>query len=753
MTSDPPDGRAPDADPPPGSDVRPGDPEEGRERRGESQGSERGEHPGDTQADDDQRAPGESHRTDDDHAPGEAHPADEADSDGSRPATGSADGGHARPPRTGRRRSRGRRRRGGSPEARAAGPQADGPQPGTSEPDRPQSETRQPNRPQPGRPQAGIGRESGGSPEPRKPGQRGGLRRTGDPRQPGGPQGPGERQSGDDRSRGRSRRGRRRGDGPPQKPSVVPEVSTLVAAPTGPAPLSEAEIAEMNEHLAFLRRYKEALRIRFNAVEDLLVNGQRPPSDRGVCHHLLAKVDRTVVERALEREPMRSDAAARSRLLAHAVRLTADVGVLLAYLEALAASRTRAEAADAFAAVAARIDFADLSPARLARLLQVLIETFTGTERVQVLLSLLARPGFRDAYDAATDQLSPEAAEACGPLRAVHRRLHDDSPKAAPTAVIVSALEQILAAPDPVLRGFDEALRAGVLQIAFAPGVPDALAERAARILFPTLANDPRTHAKLGLRRTAQLLRHHADEQAGELLESLCRAQPDHRIAGRWRAALAAPRVGRVAVTDGPTAGGRLQRGFWLDGQRAVWLRTVEGEAAERLAREGALQARLALPGIAAVADHGAADGTGWVAVTGIGTGSGVPLVIDVERPRSARTAFTLAAGAARVLHALALRGVALPDAAPERFLVTTDDEPQLALADLDGVREDAPSAVLPVHAAIARALARALLPAAAATRVEPWVGAAVARALTEPVDLIELVRVLDQGALVAERD
>jgi len=529
----------------------------------------------------------------------------------------------------------------------------------------------------------------------------------------------------------------------------VPEVSTLVAAPAGPAPLSDAEVAEMQEHLAFLRRYKEALRIRFNAAEDLLVNGQRPPTDRGVCHHLLAKVDRPVIERALEREPLRSDAAARSRMLAGAVRLTADVGVLLAYLEALAASRSRAEAADAFAAVAARIDFTDLSPARLGRLLQVLIETFTGTERVQVLLSLLARPGFRDAYDAASEQLSPEVAEACGPLRAVHRRLHDDAAKAAPTAIVVTALEQILAAPDAVLRGYDGALRAGVLQIAFAPGVPDALAERAARVLFPTLEHDPRTHAKLGLRRTAQLLRHHADEQARALLASLCRAQPEHRIAARWRTALDAPRVGRVAITDAAPPGARLQRGFWLDGQRPVWLRTAGGDAAERLAREGALQARLALPGVATVADHGAADGTGWVAVIGAGT----PLVTDGERPRGARSAFMLAAGAARVLHGLALRGVALPDAAAERFLVTTDDEPLLALADLDGVREDAPSAVLPVHAAIARALARALIPAAAATRVEPWVGAAVAHALTEPVDLVELVRVLDQGALVAERD
>jgi hypothetical protein len=534
-----------------------------------------------------------------------------------------------------------------------------------------------------------------------------------------------------------------------------------VAAQAGPAPLSDAEVSEMKEHLAFLRRYKEALRIRFNAAEDLLVQGQRPPTDRGVCHHLLAKVDRAVVEGALEREPLRSDPAARSRMLAGAVRLTADVGVLLAYLEALAASRSRAEAADAFAAVAARIDFTGLSPARLGRLLQVLIETFTGHERVQVLLSLLGRPGFRDVYDAAGEQLPAEVSSVCGPLRAVHRRLHDDTPqnasKTAPTAVIVTALEQILAGPDPVLRAYDEALRAGVLQLACGPGVPDALAERATRVLLPTLTADARTHARLTLRRTGQLLRHHADEQAGELLDVLCRTQPEHRIAARWRAALAARRVGRVAVTseavgagrDGGRDGGRLLRGFWLDGQRSVWLRIVEGEAAERVAREGALQARLALPGVAPVADHGATDGVGWVAVIG----AGGPLLPDPERARSARAAFTLGGAAARVLHGLALRGIVLPDAAPERFLMAGDDEPQLVLADLDGVREDAPSAVLPVHAAIARALARTLIPAAAATRVEPWVGAAVARALMEPVDLIELVGILDQAALVAERE
>ena len=104
----------------------------------------------------------------------------------------------------------------------------------------------------------------------------------------------------------------------------------------------------MREHLAFLRRYKEVLRLKLNAAEDLLVNQQREPSDRGVCRHLLGKVDRAVVERAIERDPLRGDAAARARMLAGAVRLTVDVGVLLAYLEALAHVRSHAEAAQAF---------------------------------------------------------------------------------------------------------------------------------------------------------------------------------------------------------------------------------------------------------------------------------------------------------------------------------------------------------------------------------------------------------------------
>src|SRR5262249_9756738 len=136
--------------------------------------------------------------------------------------------------------------------------------------------------------------------------------------------------------RRRRRRGRNRGPAPVATPApIVPEVSRLASAAAADT-LDPAEVVEMKQHLAFLRRYKELLRLKLNATEDLLVNGQREPSERGVCRHLLGKVDRAVLDAAIAREPLHSDPVARARMLAGAVRLTADIGVLLAYLESLA---------------------------------------------------------------------------------------------------------------------------------------------------------------------------------------------------------------------------------------------------------------------------------------------------------------------------------------------------------------------------------------------------------------------------------
>jgi len=551
---------------------------------------------------------------------------------------------------------------------------------------------------------------------------------------------------------GRRRRPRRRHGGgnhpsAPRPPTaVVPEVSRLAATPSGSDRLDAAEVAEMKEHLAFLRRHKDLLRLKLNAAEDLLVNGQREPSERGVCHHLLAKVDRGVIEAAVQREPLRSDPSARARMLAGAIRLTADVGVLLAYLETLAQVRSRAEAAEAFAEVVRRIDFESLSSTRLARLLQVLIATFVDHERVQVLFSLLATAPFRRAFDAAAAALPPEVADAFAPLRSVHRRLLEEPSAAEAPALLARGMEQVLSAPDPVLRAYPEDVRAGLLELALRPEIPSALSDRAAGALLATLPREGRTYPRLALRRAAQLLERHADDRARDVLDGLHRTRPDVHAAARWHAALEARRLGRVALAGELPAHGRLAPGFWLDGQRPVWLRTAAAPEAERLVAEARLQGALALPAIAPVVEHGVASAIPYVAVSGPGR----PLLLDAAPPFELARGLLLAAAAARILRALALAGATLPDAAPERFLYGPPST--LVLADLDGVEQHAAADAAALHAPLAFALARVLVPSGGAGALAPEMANALARTLAEPRELCDLISVLDRVALRAGR-
>jgi hypothetical protein len=515
----------------------------------------------------------------------------------------------------------------------------------------------------------------------------------------------------------------------------VPEPTRLTQA--GEAPLAAEEVAEMRGHLSFFRRYKDVLRLKLNAAEDLLVNGQREPSERGVCRHLLGKLDRTVVEHALDREPLRSDPAQRARMLAGAVRVTADVGILLAYLETLAHVRSHVEAAQAFSEVVGRIDFATLSAGRFARLLQVLVETFTDHERVQVLFGLLALPGVARAFDAAAGAFSPAVEDAVAPLRAVHRLAEGGGDATAPPPLVLTGMERILAAPDPVLRAYAEPLRLTLLEAALAPGAPAALGDRAAGVLLPSLARESRAYGRLALRRAAQLLARHADDRAQATLAELRRVQPAHRTAERWLHALDARRVGRVALAGEPTPGSRLLPAFWLDAQRAVWLRTAPAADAERLAGEARLHEELAVPGVASVVEHGIASGIPYVAIAAAGR----PWDALDERP-DLPAALALAAAGARLLHALALAGVTLPDAALARFLVTLGSTPMLVLADLDGaVRAADPSA-----ARLAAALANALLPPDATARIPAPAGPTLATALAAPSDAATLVNALERA-------
>jgi hypothetical protein len=112
--------------------------------------------------------------------------------------------------------------------------------------------------------------------------------------------------------------------------------------------------------------------------------------------------------------------------------------------------------------------------------------------------------------------------------------------------------------------------------------------------------------------------------------------------------------------------------------------------------------------------------------------------------------ALALAAAAGRVLHALALAGISLPDAALERFLHAPPAV--LTLADLDGARRVDPATAAGLHATLAAALARTLLAPDTAARLPPPVVETLEQALAAPAALAGLIGVLERAGLHAAR-
>jgi hypothetical protein len=233
------------------------------------------------------------------------------------------------------------------------------------------------------------------------------------------------------------------------------------------------------------------------------------------------------------------------------------------------------------------------------------------------------------------------------------------------------------------------------------------------------------------------------------VLEELRRAQPGLRVAERWLTALDARRIGRVALLGAEPERGRLAAAFWLDGQKPAWIRTAAASAAARLGAEARLQADLALPGVAPVVEDGIASGIPYVAVAG----PGQPLSLMSSRPFDLAAALRLAAAGARLLRALALAGVALPDAEPERFLHTPAPSLALTLADLDGAYPAEPAAAAHAHATLAAGFARRILPDGTWGHLTTEVGDALRQAVGEPPGLTELIALLDRAALRVGRD
>ena len=514
----------------------------------------------------------------------------------------------------------------------------------------------------------------------------------------------------DDPRRPRGRRGKRRDrdDRPPSpaQPSALErtlEGSHIDASKPAEIPLTPDEVAEMRQHLRFLFRNREALRLKVNAAEDLLLNGAKEPTHRGQVLHLLGKVDLASVTSALTRVP---DAKARAALLAGVVRFSSDVGILLLYLESLGDGASPKDAAAAFRLAVRRIDFAGISASRMRRVLDLVASTFEGHERVQVLSGLFASETFRGAFDAVQDALPPELAGIFVPLRVAYETILEGRPNEHGAAALKAGVTALLDAPDDVLRSHPEPVRERLLEQAIRLLEDPALEDRATDALLGTLPRESRSFSRVGMLRAAELLRRHDDERARDLLVQIKQAHSGFHMPAKWLTALEAPRVARIALwKDAAAEGSRFRSGFWLDAQRSAWARIGAPEDADAVTRDALLQRQVAIAGVAPVLECGVSpEGVPYVLLPVVGR----PLSsVLARRSLDGEQASGLALAAAQALHGLALAGVELPDFDAARLLGADGSPPQIWVGDLTGARRTDASSASRSHLAHALAFCR----------------------------------------------
>ncbi len=474
--------------------------------------------------------------------------------------------------------------------------------------------------------------------------------------------------------------------------------------------LTPTEQAAMKRHLRFLAQNRAILRLKFNATEDLMVNGAREPTHRGQCLHLLGKVDRPAVEAAVGRL---SDPTARRRLLEGVLRFSDDAALLLAWLESLTETASRRAAAAALNEAVGRIDFGALSDARLRRLLDVVAATFQGYERAQALFGLLHSTSFRAAFERVVPLLADDLQRDFGPLLAVYEVVIEGGDTERSHAELQAGAALLLGAPPDALRALPPATQLRLLESAVGLLTDEAKADQAAGILLEGIPRESDDFRRLALARAGALLRRGAEPRAKWLLKQLRHAQPKSKEAAEWVQALTAPRLAHFSLgwpgrapktgTKFPSQPGFTQA-FSLGDQRRVWIRVGTPEHRKDWEAEGALLKKLPLLGMAPFLESGVVKGgRPWIAFAGQGQPGAEVLGGRLATDRALSIALQLTG----MLHSLGAAGIRLPDARFRRFLV---DHGRLLLADLSKAEFVEPVVALKAHGGPAFGFCRELL-------------------------------------------
>ncbi|MFO0567265.1 MAG: hypothetical protein U0263_16525 [Polyangiaceae bacterium] len=470
------------------------------------------------------------------------------------------------------------------------------------------------------------------------------------------------------------------------------------------APLTAAEAARMRAHFRFLKEHRKLLALKVNATEDLLLNGVREPTHRGICQHLLAKVERSRVELAVPR----LDPAQRTRFLEGIIALSPDVPYLLLYLEGLR-DAARADAAPALSEALERIDWSSVSAAQMRRLLDLIVELYSEHERPPLLFSLLQNSTFQKAFDESKERFPPALAEIVVPLSAAHAVIvrgrdaeFDPATLGRGAAMLLRSREKVLLAQArPVqirlfdlgidlCRGFAKDCVAGLFSLL------EALPKPAGEALGPE-------HPALRL--AGFCMATGLEERARTLLSSLEKEHSDATWPRRWREALDGPRLGDIGLTERGGRGDpeRWQSGVYLPRQLSVWVKQGAVDQVDRYRQAVDLARELAVPAVCEVVAAGTRDdGSPYFAVARRGKGANEVLL--QKRGVTADVALGVAREGVCILSALALSGVQLTDIRFRRFAV--DDGGRLWLRDLLDANRTTTEAAQTAHLGFARELA-----------------------------------------------
>ncbi|MEY2932174.1 MAG: hypothetical protein RL033_2923 [Pseudomonadota bacterium] len=518
--------------------------------------------------------------------------------------------------------------------------------------------------------------------------------------------------------------------------------------------MSAAEVSRMKATLRFLREHRNTLKLKVNAAEDLLLNGRREPTHRGLCQHLLSKLDRSRVLQAAAHMPP----AQATEFLGGIVRFKPEVPYLIEFLRSVKTSAHPRQAAAALTQALELLDFAETSAAQMRDLLQLVVDVFPKSELPVFMFSLLSGAAFRAAFDRSSEVWPASLTELLVPLRSLHRSLifgrgrrgggprRDAHGERLSQEQIRTGALLMLGASRESLQELPEALRRQLVSAGsdalgrVEPPAPEAVGAALVGLFGGLELRDPGERTAAARALAGALLRAGFEAGARSLLQTVAAATGEAgsagAFAGEWLNLLAGPRLGNLVFesrsrrpqrrrhrngpaeepeSSGSPNGGafpsdRWLRAFHLPTQREVLVRVADPVASGALQQHAELRRRVLVPGVAPVLEQGSAKPSAtspalaYLALLW----QGPPLSRRLQDADDVELVLGWCAEACRLLAALGAQGLTLPDASLGRFSV--DDSQRLWLVDLWGLAAGAATGEGQLE--LARGLCRELLAA-----------------------------------------